>query len=190
MGVVIVQTLEELELQVKACSERKLFGIKRDLKALTEIMEDTERIRAITTGFKGSLPITLICTDIRIMSIYKDALKTDLTEIPLDEITSIIGNSRFLSDTIDISWGTSNIIFKGVPHPTVQSFTDTAIAAINEFKCKQAQEQVKGNSEENQYSKEMISRIENLETLKNEGIITEQEFMTQKNKILNIKCEV
>ncbi|QHS21462.1 hypothetical protein GWK91_00140 [Virgibacillus sp. MSP4-1] len=178
-------TLEELQHQVKQIEERygkelDTFGTKKEFKYLPESLYDDETIKFLTSGFLENNTWMIVCTNKRILALDKGmvfGLKQQ--EIPLDKISSVSFKKKIMYGEIQIVTSSSEIKIENIFKDQVELF----VKAINE-----AQEDANNTNNQTQavQQDDTVSQIEKLAKLKDDGILTEEEFTAKKKQLLGI----
>lgn len=155
------------------------FFTKKELNYLPEILQDEEQILAFTSGIMGANTWLISLTDRRIIFLDKGMIYGLKQEaIPLNRVNAVSGSTGLIFGKIIITDGAKDREITNVWKKTVKIFTNKcqdAIHAINN----QAQYSNSQKQQEDPYAK-----LEKLASLKEKGIISEDEFEKEKKKIL------
>jgi len=155
------------------------FFTKKELNYLPEILQDGEQILAFSSGLMNNNTWLISLTDRRIIFLNKGmiyGLKQEV--IPLNRVNAVSGSTGLIFGKIIITDGAKDREITNVWKKTVRLFTNKcqdAIHAIN-----QNQHQVP----QQQPNEDPYAKLEKLASLKQKGIITEDEFEKEKKKIL------
>ena len=154
------------------------FFTKKELRYLPEILQDGEQILAFTSGVMDGNTWLITLTDKRIIFLDKGmiyGLKQEI--IPLNRVNAISGSTGLLLGKIIITDGAKDRIIKNVLKKTVKPFTNKCQEAIDAFNQRQMQSTSKVDDDP-------YAKLEKLASLKEKGIITDEEFEKEKSKIL------
>ncbi|MCL0096738.1 PH domain-containing protein [Thermodesulfovibrionales bacterium] len=154
------------------------FFTKKELNFLPEILQDGEEILAFTSGLMGGNTWLITLSDRRIIFLDKGmiyGLKQEI--VPLNRVNAISGSTGIIFGKIIITDGAKDREITNVWKKTVKPFTNKCQEAIDVIN--QPQTQVSPKIEEDPYAK-----LEKLASLKEKGIISEDEFEKEKKKIL------
>ncbi|RMH46002.1 MAG: hypothetical protein D6694_03970 [Gammaproteobacteria bacterium] len=155
------------------------FFTKKELHYLPEILQDGEQILAFTSGMMDGNTWLITLTDRRVIFLDKGMIYGLKQEsIPLNRINAVSGTTGLLFGKIIITDGAKDRLITNVWKKTVKNFTNKcqeAIDAINRRENQVASQEVK----EDPYEK-----LEKLASLKEKGIISDEEFEREKKKIL------
>jgi hypothetical protein len=155
-----------------------MFGTKKEIKYLPEILKDDEIILYLTSGMEGGNTWLITCTDKRIIFLDKGMLYgLKHKEIPLDKINSIESQTGMLLGSIGIWDGASKMDIKNVAKQTVKPFVDKANQAIEAFKAEK---------ESSTVSPDVASEIRKFAALRDEGILSDEEFQAKKRQLLGL----
>ena len=155
----------EIENQIKNASDRNIKSSKRQLKALSLMLHDNEKI--------------ILCTNYRVLIMQKGlAYGNDIKQIALDKINTIDYHLSALYGTFQIIDGAGKEIkIKDVPKKEVVKLVKTIQEAINNYD--------NSNDSSNQ-SSNGINDLKQLKKLADQGIITQEEFEAKKKQILGL----
>ncbi len=174
---------EELKAKVIALGIPPIHSIfifnKKELAELNNVLMPKEEIFAITNGTFNKHMGILIATKKRLVFIDKGlfyGLKTQ--DFILDKILSIQFESSILSSSIKINASGSQAKIENVDKGIGKLFVDRVTLKLSEEKpttqtvvVQQAQQSV-------------ADQLEKLANLKMQGLLTDDEFQSQKNKLL------
>lgn len=153
------------------------FFTKKELNHLPQILGDGEQILAFTSGFMDSNTWLITLTDRRIIFLDKGLLYgLKQTTIDLDKVNAISGETGFVFGKIIIEDGAREREIKNVWKKTVVQFTNKVRDAIEARRRPQHAAAPTAN--------DLISKLERLAVLKEKGLLTQQEFDSQKSKLL------
>ena len=154
------------------------FFTKKELNYLPEILQDGEQILAFSSGLMNGNTWLISLTDRRIILLDKGMIYGLKQEsIPLNRVNAVSGSTGLFFGKIIITDGAKDREITMVWKKTVKIFTNKCQDAI--YTLNQVQHQVLQQPEEDPYAK-----LEKLASLKGKGIISEDEFETEKKKIL------
>lgn len=154
------------------------FFTKKELNYLPEVLQDGEQILAFTSGLMGGNTWLISLTDRRIIFLDKGMIYGLKQEaIPLNRVNAVSGSTGLIFGKIIITDGAKDREITNVWKKTVKIFTNKCQDAIHA--TNQTQHQVSQQPEEDPYAK-----LEKLASLKEKGIISEDEFEKEKKKIL------
>ncbi|HEP2720990.1 TPA: PH domain-containing protein [Streptococcus pyogenes] len=168
--------------EVKAQLDRAGFnnlrlGVNKEIKALSKILDDNETIQYATSGvLEGT--VLMVLTQRRVLFIDCGLLYgMKQTEIPLDMVNSVSFKKGLLMGTITISHGSGNSLIKNVPSNNCSIMTDKIKKCAEEYKGRKINTKTNVNSS-------VADELLKLKSLVESGILTQEEFETQKAKLL------
>ena len=169
----------EIENQIKNASDRNIKSSKRQLKALSLMLHDNEKILYLTSTSRALgpiLPIIILCTNYRVLIMQKGlAYGNDIKQIALDKINTIDYHLSALYGTFQIIDGAGKEIkIKDVPKKEVVKLVKTIQEAVNDYDNSSTQ------------SNNGINDLKKLKELADQGIITQEEFEAKKKQILRL----
>lgn len=204
-------TLQQVRDQIaRLPSEgRYLFWTSKEVRSLPQILEDNERILAITSGFVDKNTWLLVCTDRRVIFLDRGWLYgIKQIQMPLNRINSIDHEIGIAFGTISIWDGATRMTVGTILRSKVHYFVKVAKRAIEEYNYRmsahhhqqmmmQQQQQMAMQQQPQQPAQpqlspeqqaqrmnEMSQHLEKLAALRDKGILTEEEFQMQKAKML------
>lgn len=181
-------TLDEIYNRLKELGQVKLYGTKKEIKELPNVMYQDETLEYVMSGILNGNTWLVTCTNKRILFLDKGLLfGCKQLEIPLDKINSVEITKGLLLGTITVWDGASAMKIDGISKTTLQPFVNAVNNARELLKHKHHNhnidmEQSINQKQENDY----IQELERLAVLKEKGIITEEEFLNKKKQLLGV----
>lgn len=174
-------TKQELQIKYKEIASKigdDQFFTKKELNYLPEILREDEDVLAFSSGLMDGNTWLITLTNKRIIFLDKGMIwGLKQTAIDLEKINSISGKTGLIFGDIFIEDGAKERKITNVWKKTVKIFTNMVQDAIENNRKSNRQPQIK---EDNPYAK-----LEKLAELKEKGIISEEEFNIEKQKILS-----
>lgn len=178
-------TLEEIKAQLSHTNGiESLFG-RKEIKELPSILWDDEIVESMITGTYNNSMGALFVTNKRLIFVDKGLIfGLKVEDFPLDKITSIQYETGLLLGKITIFASGNKAVIKDTDKALTRNFGEIARAKIENFTSKStnAHPQIKQSTELSMDEK--INQLERLLKLKEAGILTEDELVQQKSKIL------
>ena len=169
-------TLEEIKERIKDFGEVDTFGTKKEIRYLPEILAEDETLEGITSGLMGGNTWLIALTNKRIIFLDKGMIYgLKQKEIPLNKVNSIEQKTGIVFGEIGIWDGASQMQIKNVYKNTVKTFVLSVNKAISD---------AKKSPRFSAPQTDLASQVEKLASLRDEGILTEEEFSDQKRKLL------
>jgi hypothetical protein len=172
-----IDKLDEILSQIKALqidNASQFFG-RKEIKELPSILAPSEKIDNLIQGvYSGGFGI-LVSTNRRLIFIDKGlfyGLKVE--DFPLDKITSIQYETGLMFGEIKIHTSANIAKIENVDKSSARKF-----AEFIRDKLSQPKENISVSSQP-----DILEQIEKLAKLKENGILSEQEFVEQKKKLL------
>jgi len=154
------------------------FFTKKELNYLPEILQDGEQILAFSSGLMDNNTWLITLTDKRIIFLDKGLIYgLKQTIIDLDKVNAVSGSTGLIFGRISITDGAKERKISNVLKKTVKPFTNKVQEAIEHKK----RSSISSNMT---VDVDPYEKLEKLSRLKDKGIITEGEFIKEKNKIL------
>lgn len=149
----------------------------REIKELPNILGENETpIHALYGIYEGGAG-ALVATNRRFIFIDKGIFKLKVEDFPYDKVASIQFNSGLMSRELTIYASGNSAKITHVDKTNARKLVDWARNYISNSETGQP---IKPAAQTN----DVIQQLKDLAELKNQGILTEEEFQTQKTKIL------
>lgn len=178
--------LTTIKQQIVDANVTDLFGTKKEVKALPDIMEDDEVIQYGTSGLVDGNTILAVLTQKRILFIDKGLIYgIKSTEIPLDMVNGVSYSKGMLLGKIAVVNGAKTTTIENVGKNTCSIMADKIKQASELYKqslrqTSQSQPVVIKNADDD------VAQIRKFKSLLDDGILTQAEFDAKKKKILGI----
>lgn len=176
-------TLEEVKDQISYLDgTSKLLG-RKEIKELPNILWEDEKIEKIVQGLYENKIGVLVATNKRLIFVDKGLIYgLRVEDFPYDKITSIQYETGLIFGEIIIFASGNKAKIEQVDKKKTRDFSDYVRARITEIK-----EHSSYPSEKHQNSSgDLADQIKKLADLKDQGILTDEEFIAQKKKLLGI----
>lgn len=172
-------TLEEVKQQANKLERVSKFFARKEIKELPKILWENETIENMAQGnYEGSSGL-LVVTNKRLVFVDKGFFKLKVEDFPYIKISSIQYNlGIFHGSIIVFCAGNRASISKIYPKQKARDVGDYIRARISKPMENAAISAVSNKSS-------IAERLKELAQLKETGILTEDEFTTQKQKILS-----
>lgn len=164
------------------------FLTKKEFFHLPEILMPQEEVIAISSGSMSSNPYyfsnswLIVLTNSRIILLDKGLIYgVKQISIDLEKITSVGASTGLIFGNITITTSLSEFMITYVLKKSVVIFTNLVKQTIKSIAADSTQKQMPSANDANN----LISQLERLASLKEKGILSEEEFNAQKSKLLN-----
>lgn len=207
-------TLAEVKAQIKALPHKYIFYTQREINYLPKILTDDERILALTSGYYGTSTVLLVCTNRRLLFVDKNLIVgIKVKQLNLDRIMAIDSSYVIFFGSLQINDGAATYEIKMVLKSSIDPFVKTVRTAIDDYRRIVFRDVVGQNTRTMMPSPQgsieaqplvqatpvqktrvvkvaaepvdPITQLERIAKLRDQGVLTEQEFLQQKQKILN-----
>ena len=175
-------TLEEVKEQIAGISgTAKLLG-RREIKELPQILWDDERVVKVIQGLYGSRNGLLVATQRRMIFVDKGMMGSlKVEEFVYDKVSSLQYETGMIFGKMTIFASGNRAEIKQVQKESVRPFAD-AVQALLARKSEVPTASVPAVSAAP--GTDVLSQLERLGNLRTQGILTEEEFQAQKQKLL------
>ena len=173
-------TLDEIKKQISSINETsKLIG-RKEIKELPDILWEDEIVENLIQGFYNNGNGILVATNRRLIFIDKGLLYgLKVEDFPLDKISTIQYSTGMLMGKLTIFTSGNKAVIDNVDKKDVRLFGDFVRNKIS------SKDNTESNSKSIIEDEDVISKLERLAVLKEKGILTDEEFISQKMKILD-----
>jgi hypothetical protein len=171
-------TLEEVREQIGHQPSGARFLGRKEIKELPKILWDDEMIEQLVQGTYNVGTGVLVATNKRLIFVDKGIGKLRVEDFPYDKISSIQYETGWMSGTITIFASGNKAEIKNVVKDSCKGFADYVRARISPVS-----ESVQTKAAPTAGT-DLVDQLERLGKLKDQGILTEEEFTAQKTKIL------
>lgn len=164
-----------------------LFFTKKELEHLPEILLDGEHVISFTSGMMDGNTWLITLTDKRIIFLDKGMLYgLKQAVIDLDKVNAVSGETGLILGSISIQDGATTRTIKNVQKRTVVNFTNKVRDALEARKRAQSTHAISRSPAE---TTDVISQLERLASLKEKGVLSQDEFEQQKNKLIQSEAQ-
>lgn len=171
-------TLEQVKTQISSINGVEKFLAGKEVKQLPNILWEDELIEKFTSGTYNNGHGILVATNKRLIFVDKGMIfGLRVEDFPYDKITSIQYKTGLLFGEITIYASGNNAVINNMNKQQTKDFATYVRARISEV--------VKHAGAPKSDSEDVITQLERLGKLQDQGILSEMEFTEQKNKILN-----
>ena len=169
-----MRTLKDIKTMLAKCGA-VIWGTKKEVKELPNIIGDDEIITYATSGVYDGHTWLVVSTNKRIIFLDKGMLfGVNQIEVPLSKVNSIKYRKRFFLGEIEIWDGASMIKVTNILKRTLIPFVNAVNDSIEEF------EKLQKPLNQSSVADEIIK----FKKLMDEGVITQEEFSKKKNELL------
>lgn len=172
---------EQVFKELQQLSTFKMFGTKKEVSYLPEILHPNEHVLGLISGFLDGNTWIIALTQKRLIFLDKGmfyGLKQ--REILLDKINSIFQKQGLVLGSITIQDGASAIKIDNIDKSCIPSFVDSINSAIDRLKSPKANRHSSSNRDS------AIDDLRKYKQLYEEGIITKEDFIAKKKQLLGI----
>lgn len=176
-------SLDDIKSQIKGLGGLDSYLGRREIKELPNILWHDEKVENIIQGLYNNSNGVLVATNKRLVFVDKGILfGLKVEDFPYDKISSIQYETGLLMGKMTIFTSGNKAVIDNVEKSKVRAFGDWVRARISAPKDNVltqpiAQTQTTSGSDP-------LEKLERLAKLKEQGILTDDEFQKQKQQIL------
>ena len=179
-------TLEQVKTQIQKIDGLSKFVGRREIKELPNILWENENVENLIQGTYNNGNGILVATNIRLIFIDKGlvfGLKVE--DFPYDKISSIQYSTGIMLGKLTIFASGNKAIIDNVDKKRVRVFGDYLRNKITSNNSDSFLNTSPTSNSDNENQDDMLSKLERIAKFREQGILTEEEFIQQKQKILN-----
>lgn len=173
-------TLEEIKQTIKTMDGMSKFLGRRELKELPSILWEDEKVERLVSGIYNGGNGILTASNKRLIFVDKGLLGgLRVEDFPYDKITSIQYKLGILLGEITIYASGNKADITHVDKTLTRNFAEHVRARITSISSSATTPVIA-----TAVSDDIVSRLERLAALKQQGILTDEEFLHQKHSLL------
>ncbi len=177
-------TQEEVNRQISQIRKPYIFWTRKEIKALPEILNEGEHIKALTSGMIDNSTWLMVTTDRRLIFLNCGmVLGVQQIQMPLDRIQSIDHQFMLFFGSIKVYDGVNVTTVGMILKPAILPFVKATQEAMYQYNKTQAAPAKP--APEAHHSPDIATQLSKLVELKEKGYLSEQEFQEQKKKLLS-----
>lgn len=170
--------IETIKEQMQRAGVIDLFGTRKEVNSLPEIIFDDEVIQYATSGLVNGNTVLVVLTQKRLLFIDKGFLYgVRSTEIPLDMVNGVSYQKKLLLGEISVVNGATIVKIQNVQKATVSIMANAIKENAETYKKSLHTYTSSSNST-------VADELIKLKKLLDTGLLTEEEFAAQKQKLL------
>lgn len=171
-------TAAEVNRQIEALPHSYIFWTRKEIRALPDILEHDEPVKALTSGFMNNATWLAVCTDRRVIFLNRGMIYGERQlMIPLERVQAIDHESTIFFGSITVWDGASAFMMSMVLKSSILPFVKTT-----QEQMQVVRRQAKPGAQP--VATDVASQLAKLADLKEKGHLTEEEFQVQKKKLL------
>lgn len=180
-------TLKAIREQINAIPHRYIFFTGKEIRSLPEILSEGEDIKGLTSGMLEGDTWLAVCTNKRLLFVNRGMIYgLRQIQLPLDRIQSIDHQYGIVFGTIRVWDGASYFTISMVLRPSIQPFVSMVQEEMRRER-KESRSMTISNlpsASPPASAQDLASQLERLAALMEKGVLTREEFETQKKKLL------
>tara|TARA_B110000879_G_C10819998_1_gene373735 strand:+ start:66 stop:614 length:549 start_codon:yes stop_codon:yes gene_type:complete len=178
-------TLEQVKTQIQRIDGLSKFLGKREIKELPNILWENENVENLIQGTYNNGNGILVATNKRLVFIDKGLLYgLKVEDFPFDKISSIQYSTGMLLGKLTIFASGNKAIIDNVDKQRVRIFGVFVRNKISSNDSENSSQTTSSTRNNTDSQDDILSKLERLAKLKEQGILTEDEFVQQKHKLL------
>jgi Bacterial PH domain/Short C-terminal domain len=184
-----VPDLTEVREQIGHLDGGNKFLSRKEVKELPNVLWDDEKIEKLIIGTYGGAAGTgvLVATNKRLVFVDKGMMNLRVEDFPYDKITSIQYKTGMMLGELTIFASGNKAEIKNVNKGQCRNFAETVrarITAASEHASYREPASQTAAPQSADAGGDLVSQIERLGRLREQGHLTDEEFQAQKEKLL------
>lgn len=169
-------TIDEVLDQLDGIDGWTKFVSRREINELPNVLWPNERIEQFGGGTYEGKSGVLVATNRRLIFLDKGLIRLKVEDFPYDKITSIRVETGLLQGKLTIMGSGNDAVIDRVPKDQAQRLGDHVRRRLNKAAQPPAADRSGGG--------DVVSQLERLAKLRQQGLLTDQEFAAQKRRLL------
>lgn len=179
-------SFDEIKSQLSRLNSASTVLARKEIKELPNILWEDEHIRDAVQGVYNNRIGLLVATDRRLVFVDKGLMSLKVEDFQYDKISSIQYQTGWVLGQITIFASGNRAEIKQIAKNHTPLFAETVrnmIGGVHTGSAARSEPQQASSAVGS--SEDFVEKLEKLARLKDQGIVTEQEFAEQKAKILS-----
>lgn len=177
-------TLEEIKAQLQHLDGTSKFLGRKEIKELPAILWEDEKLEKLVQGRYGNGMGVLVATNKRLVFVDKGLISLRVEDFPYKNVSSIQYQTGMVFGKITIFTSGNKADIDQIDKKQAKDFAEYVRNRISNYETKEAPVDSTVSTTPVQSGEDFISQLERLATLKEKGILSEEEFQSQKQRIL------
>lgn len=183
-------TIDQIWEQINGLPHRYIFYTRKEIRYLPKVLNENERILAITSGYMGKRTVLAVCTNRRVLFLDRGMFfGLHQLQMNLDRVQSIDSSFGLVFGAIRLWDGAASMNMGLVLKSSVAPFVKTVQDAMDYYKRMMVHEIAATATRAQQSSEQsdgspLITELERLAKLKADGHLSAEEYAAAKAKLL------
>lgn len=174
--------MEQIRQQFIDAGVSDLFGTKKEVNSLPDLLNTDETVLYATSGFVDKGTVLVVVTNQRLVLINKGLIYgTDFKEIPFKHINAVSYSKGMVLAKISVTNGANVTVIDNVNKSNAPVFVQKLKYAISQKEEEQTHVVVENSSNDGS-----VNNLRNLKQLLDDEVITQEDFDAKKKQILGI----
>ena len=170
----ILSAVDRVSTKLSRADRRALAVLDNDLDSGEEVIRlALGMLQTSAIQHKG----VLVLTDRRLLFIHSGMIQSHQVSVPLDTVSAVLVSKGLLQSTIKTTGPQSNVVVNRVDKTDAEAFA-------SELRLILANRSIGMTQAPGRSTSHIAEELERLASLRDRGVLTEQEFTVQKSKLL------
>jgi hypothetical protein len=157
------------------------FGGKREIKNLEEHLYEGEQVTYLAQGTYEGNPGIVALTDQRLLFVFHGLMRQAVEDFPLDRLSSVQSKAGFASGDLTVHASGNSAVIKSIIKPDLKYLGDALRQRIGQGK---STSEASPPPPAPDAVVDVADQLAKFAALREQGILTEEEFAAQKAKLL------
>lgn len=171
-------TIDEVNAQLESIDGWTKFLSRREINELPNVLWPKERIEQFGGGTYEGKRGVLVATNRRLIFLDKGLIRLKVEDFPYDKVTSAQVETGLIWGKLTILASGNKAVIDNMPKDQARSLGDHVRRRLNKPSPQQP------GPERGTPSDDVVSQLERLAKLRQQGLLTDQEFVAQKRRLL------
>lgn len=176
-------SLEEIKIKIESIDNDKRLLKCKEIKELPDILWEDETVEKLILGIYNNHAGLLVATNKRLVFVDKGFVNLKVEDFPYGNISSIQYETGMVAGKVTIFASGNRADITHVEKDRARGFSEYVRARITQ-PSHHASTNVDTNSTSLSVDDARISALERLASLREKGILSEEEFQSEKSRIL------
>ncbi|MBK6016136.1 PH domain-containing protein [Streptomyces sp. MBT53] len=160
------------------------FGAKREIQRLPEVLWEGETVELLATGIYGKGNGLLAMTNQRLVFYFHGVMSQKVEDFPYSRISSVQWAGGMLMGTLTVFASGNKAEIKQVPKDQGKALADALRQKISAAAAPPVAA-APAAAAPGPAAQDVASRLQTLEHLRQQGLVTEEEYTQRRNQILD-----
>lgn len=170
-------TMDEVHAQLERIDGWTKFFSRREINELPNVLWPNERIEQFGGGTYEGKRGVLVATNRRLIFLDKGLIRLKVEDFPYDKVTSVQVETGLIMGKLTILGSGNKAVIDSVPKDQARQLGDHVRRRLNKPAAQAGSDRAADGDD-------VVSQLERLAKLRQQGLLTDQEFTLQKRRLM------